>query len=448
MSKKFGVHTPDQMLILPPSLKDWLPANHLVYFIHDVVEGLDIREIDLSYQSLRGYPPYEPRLMLRILFYAYCTGVYSSRQIARRLQEDVAFRILAGNSQPDFRTICKSRKRHQAAIKGLFLQILKLCAIAGLVRCGHVALDGTKLKASASKHKAMSYGWMVEEEERLQKEIEAMLAEAERTDKAEQNRKGDDLPAELAFREKRLAKIREAKAALEAAARERDGLPEPAATEVSGPEDPDDPPKGGKKRKRQPGQPEAKSQRNFTDPDSRIMRGSDKQFIQGYNAQAVVDPDSQIIVAADVTNQAADAPHAVPMFKQAQENLDDRFAGALADAGYFSAPNVVELEGERLDVLIPPRKIRHSEWRQPPEPEPLPEDPTVRQRMQAKLQAADGRAAYALRMKTVEPVFGQIKGARGFQQFHLRGLPSVKAEWFLVCLAHNLLKVFRSGKVA
>lgn len=265
MSKTFRVHTPDQMLLLPPSLKDWLPANHLVYFIHDVVEGLDIREIDLSYQSLRGYPPHEPRLMLRILFYAYCTGVYSSRQIARRLQEDVAFRVLAGNSQPDFRTICKFRKRHEASIKGLFLQILKRCAIAGLVRCGHVTLDGTKLKASASKHKAMSYGRMVEEEQRLQQEIDAMLAQAERTDKAERNLKGDDLPTGLAFREKRLAKIREAKAALEKAIRERDAVPEPAEAGAPGPEEPDDPPRGGKKRKRQPGQPEPQSQRNFTD---------------------------------------------------------------------------------------------------------------------------------------------------------------------------------------
>ncbi len=287
-------------------------------------------------------------------------------------------------------------------MKGLFLQILKLCAAAGLVRCGNVALDGTKLKANASKHKAMSYGRMVEEEERLQKEIDAMLAEAQRIDKTEEQLKNDDLPAELAFREKRLAKIREAKAALEAAARERDRVTETVAPGDDQPEGSDDTPKGGKKRKRQQGKPEKKSQRNFTDPDSRIMRGSDKQFIQGYNAQAVVDPDSQIIVAADV--QAADSPHAVPMMKQAKENLEDRTDGAVADAGYFSASNVVELEGLGLEVLIPPCKVRHAEWRNPPDSEPLPDDPTVRQRMLARLRTPAGRAAYGMRMKTVEPV--------------------------------------------
>ena len=446
MSKKtYRPYQPNQLLLLPPALQDWLPHDHFAYFLSDVVDSLDLSQIERTYErELRGYPPYHPRMMVKVLLYAYCNGVYSSRKIERRLQEDVAFRVLAANNQPDFRTISDFRKRHLKALSDLFLQVVKICKKAGLVRLGHVALDGTKIKANASKHKAMSYSRMVEEEQRLKAEIAELLQKAEQADQAEDHRfgphrRGDELPEELRFRERRLAKIQEAKAALEGEARLRAGVDEHEPPE--GPEPKGS--KGGRRRKQRKAEPAPTAQRNFTDPDSRIMKGSDKQFIQGYNAQAVVDADTQIIVAAAVTNQAADAPHLIPMMEQVEANVDEMPEEVSADAGYFSEQNVQWLLQRRINPYIPPEKQRHSERRRAKSPRgPIPKGATLRDRMRRKLQLKRHAERYRKREQSIEPVFGQIKEARGFRQFHLRGLEAVNGEWVLVCLCHNLLKLY------
>lgn len=444
MSKKFRPYEPDQLRLLPPSLRDWLPKDHVIYFISDVVDSLDLSPILNSYeQELRGYPPYHPAMMLKVLLFCYSRGIYSSRQVSREVVEDVATRILAAENRPDFRTIAAFRRRHLGAMKDLFAQVLGLCKEAGLVKLGQVALDGTKIKANASKHKAMSYGRMVTEEERLEKEIHAMLQRAATIDNAEDrefgDKRGDELPEELVHRESRLAKIRAAKAALEAEARARDGIPNP---------DDDPPPDGGggkkrRPRKRKPGEPEAKAQRNFTDPDSRIMRGSDKQFLQAYNAQVTVDAESQVILAEMVTNQAADSPHLVPMVETTCAAVGSEADEWSADAGYYSDANLTYLQDRQIEAFIPPEKVHHSEWRTATSPQGRPpKNLTPRDRMRRKLRTKRGRARYRLRQTSVEPVFGQIKGARGFRQFSLRGLSKVQGEWTLVCLTHNLLKLF------
>jgi len=443
----------DQSLLLPPSLRDWLPKNHPAWFLSDVVESLDLSPIYQVYEAeSRGKPPYHPAMMLKVLIYAYSTGVYSSRKIERRLQDDIAFRVLSGNTQPDFRTISDFRKRHLEAFRHLFLQVLTICKRAGLVRLGNVALDGTKIKANASKHKAMSYQRMLEETERLQNEIEALTQKAQEADAAEDrelgaNRRQEDLPRELAFREQRLATIRAAKEALEAEARQRDQRPSTAAAD---PEKPDPGGQGGKRRrKRPPGTPEPKAQRNFTDPDSRIMKGSDKQFLQGYNAQAAVDARSQVIVAADVTNQAADTPHLVPMVKQVVANVGRKPKRVAADAGFYSETNVTTLQGSHIDPHIPPGKQRHRQRRQPRAPRGrIPKKATLADRMRRKLLTKAGARYYRQREQSIEPVFGQIKQGRGFRQFSLRGLAKVQGEWHLVCLAHNLRKLFAARAAA
>jgi transposase len=327
MSKTYRPYEPDQVFLLPPALTEWLPDQHLVYFLRDVVEGLELSAITTGYErDDRGSPPYHPRMMVAVLLYAYCVGVVSSRKIARRLEEDVAFRVLAANNTPDFRTIADFRKRHLAALRGLFVQVLRLCQKAGLVKLGHVCLDGTKLKANASKHKAMSYGRMQQEEARLQAEVTALLQQAEATDTREDTehgptQRGDELPAELARREQRLATIREAKAALEqeargaAAARQRErDAREPRGPQRGRPPQPPDP------------TPAPKAQRNFTDPESRIMpaSGEKKSFVQGYNCQAVVDAAAQVIVAADVTQAPNDKQQAVPLLQQVETNTGRR----------------------------------------------------------------------------------------------------------------------------
>lgn len=460
MSKKtYRPYQPNQMLLLPPSLDEWLPKEHLVYFLSDVVDSLDLSEIEQSYEKeLRGQPPYHPAMMVKVLLYAYCVGVYSSRQIERQLQENVAFRVLAANNQPDFRTISDFRKRHLKALGNLFLQVLKICQEAGLVKLGHVSLDGTKIKANASRHKAMSYQRMQQEEKRLKAEIQDLLKRAESTDASEDlkygaDRRGDELPQELSVRETRLAKIREAKAALEAEARLRDGVNEPPqqTVESTEPDNDDDPdhggPGGGRRRRRPKGIPKAKAQRNFTDPDSRIMKGSEKQFIQGYNCQIVVDSDSQVIVAADVTNQAADAPHLVPLISQVEANTGETPEEVSADAGYYSDANVNWLLTKKISPYIPPVKLNHRERRQQKSPRG-PRPHTLREKMRRKLQLKYHFKRYQKRERSVEPTFGQIKEARGFRQFHLRGLEKVRGEWLLACTAHNLLKLHAAKKAA
>jgi len=431
VSKTFRPYDPDQIFLMPASLRDWLPREHLAYFVSDLVDQLDLSNIMSRYEEERGYPPYHPGMMVKVLLYAYCIGVPSSRKIEKRLEEDIAFRVLAANNTPDFRTISDFRKDHLQSLAGLFVQVLRVCQKAGLVKLGHVSIDGTKIKANASKHKAMSYKRMKEEEARLEAEVRKLLQEAQSVDEAEdraygRNKRGDELPKELAFRESRLKKIREARAALEAEAQ--------AEAE-----------QGKDKSGKGTGDPDDKAQRNFTDPESKIMPVSGgKHFEQCYNAQAAVDSAQQIITAADVTEQPSDKKQAVPMAKQVKENVGGLPREISADAGYFSSTVVEELTAAGVDVYIPPDKMRHA-YKMPTAPRGrIPKGLSTADRMRRKLKTKLGRERYGLRKELPEPVFGQIKQARGFRQFLLRGKERVRAEWRFICTGHNVLKLFRA----
>ncbi len=433
MSKTYLPYEPDQQLLLPAALQEWLPDDHLAYFISDVVDQLDMSEVTARYErERRGGPPYHPRMMVKALLYGYCVGVASSRRIAQRLHEDIAFRVLAANNTPDFRTISDFRKNNLDALSGLFIQVLALCQQAGLVKLGHVSLDGTKVKANASKHKAMSYGRMKEREAQLAAEVAELLRQAQAADDEEDRRygkdkRGDELPEELAFREGRLEKIREAMAALEAEAQ--------AAAEQAEAE-------GGK----HPGVPDDKAQRNFTDTESRIIPApGGKDFLQGYNCQAVVDSAHQVIVAARATNQTSDKQQAAAMMEETIDNVGAVPREVSADAGYYSAKAVDELYALGVDPFVAPEQTRHGRVVPPAPRGRIPSHLSPRDRMRRKLQTRRGRQRYALRMQTVEPVFGQIKQGRGFRQFLLRGLEKVNGEWSLICTGHNLLKLFRFG---
>src|SRR5882724_8265997 len=435
MSKSYRPYHPDQEFLLPPSLREWLPENHLVYFVSDVVDNLNLSALDAVYgDEQRGQPPYDPRMMTKVLVYGYCVGVFSSRRIERRLAEDVGFRVLAAGNAPNFRTIADFRKLHLAMLAGLFEEVLKIALEAGALKLGRVALDGTKLKANASKHKAMSYGRMKERERQLRAEVRELLAQAEAVDAAEDadygaDRRGDELPAELQRRESRLKKIRAAQRALEERERhsaEKAGKPR---TEV------------------QQAKPADKKQYNFTDPQSRLMKGSDG-LVQGYNAQAAVEPVLQLIVGQSVTPAANDKQQIEPMVQVIEQQSGQRPDELLADSGYCSEKNLEHLEtadasGHKIDGYIATGKQKHGEHRQPCPRGPLPQHATRVERMKRKLQTKAGRAVYAARKTMVEPVFGQIKQARGFRQFLLRGLVKVRGEWALVCLTHNILKLYR-----
>jgi len=437
MSKTFRPYEPEQPFLMPASMREWLPIGHLVYFVSDVVEQLDLSEITERYaHEERGYPPYHPQMMVKVLLYAYCIGVPSSRKIALRLEEDIAFRVLAANNTPDFRTISDFRKDHLKALAGLFVQVLKLCRKAGLVKLGHVAIDGTKIQANASKHKAMSYKRMKEEESRLEAEVAALLKKAESVDAEEDRRygkgkRGDELPKELAFRESRLKKIREAMQALEAEARQAAEKEQVNNAQTVVPQD--------------------KAQRNFTDADSHIMPApGGKHFIQAYNAQAAVDSAHQVIVAAEITNRPVDRGQAEPMMVVVEANTGSFPLQMSADAGYFSSDAVVNLTNMGIDVYMPPGKTRHGTIVPPAPRGRIPKILSIPDRMRRKLRTKKGQTCYALRKELPEPVFGQIKQARGFRQFLLRGLDKVSGEWRLICAGHNLLKLckaYRQGIV-
>jgi transposase len=427
--KVFRPYDPEQILLMPAALQEWLPADHLAYFISDVVDHLDLSAIMSRYEGEeRGYPPYNPWMLVKVLVYAYCTGVPSSRKIEKHLKEDIAFRVLAANNTPDFRTISDFRKDHLKALAGLFLQVLKLCQKAGLVKLGHVSLDGTKIKANASQHKAMSYKRMKEEEARLEAEITELLHKAEAVDDEEDQRygkgkRGDELPRELAFRESRLKKIKEAREALEAEARQESERAGEKSQEAAVPQD--------------------KAQRNFTDSQSHIMPApGGKHFIQAYNAQAAVDSGHQVILAAEVTNQPSDKGQAEPMMDVVEANTG-RLPGQMsADAGYFSSEVVIKLITRGIDVYMPPNKMRHKSSLPPAPRGRIPASLSMIDRMRRKLSTKEGKRCYGLRKGLVEPVFGQIKQGRGFRQFLLRGLDKVKSEWQFICAGHNLLKLF------
>lgn len=446
MERTFRPFDLDQLLLLPPSLKEWLPSGHLVYFILDLIPTLDLIDILKTYGGVaRGNTPYDPRMMVGLLLYSYCVGVFSSRKMARHAEEDIAFRILTGNQQPDFRTISDFRKVHLESLKKLFVEVLKVCQKAGMVKLGHVALDGTKIKANASKHKAMSYERMTKEETRLKEEVEALLKQAEDIDEREdaeygKDKRGDELPAELAFREGRLKKIQEAKQALEKEAQE-DAERKKAVIGAN------------KLRRGRPAKepvvvPAAKAQRNFTDPESRIMPSSENKgsFMQGYNCQAAVDEKEQIIVAEDVTQASNDKQQAVPMFQQVEKNTGHNPTQASMDAGYFSEQNVDTMKAMKIEPLIPPDRQEHGKNIPDAPRGPIPKNLSVAEQMRRKLRTKQGREDYSKRKQTVEPVFGQIKQGRGFRQFLLRGLEKVKGEWSLLCTTHNLLKLWKAGK--
>jgi transposase len=456
MAHQFRPYAPEQPFLLPPDPREWLSEDHLAYCIRDVVQQLDLAPFLAGYsRDGRGAPPYAPQLLVSLLLYGWCQHVYSSRQIERLCTDDLGGRFLAAGHRPDHRCLSDFRLRHGEALRGLFLASLRLCQAAGMVSLGHVALDGSKVAANASKHKAMSYGRLVEAEAHLATEVEAMLTRAAQVDAAEDQTEGKEphgspLGEELARRQSRLSKLREAKAALEAEAR----AAAQAATERRAAEDAQrqaagQPKKGGRKLLA-PDQvrPKDKAQRNFTDPESRIMKGGDGAWVQGYNAQAAVDRDEQVIVAGDLTAQAADAPHLPAMTAQVVANTGCKPDGVSADPGYFSAGNITQLEQQGIRALIPPDRERHGSPAAPAAPLP-PEvlaGLTVAERQRHVLSTAAGRAEYRYRKTTVEPVFGQIKGcpaAPGFRGFLRRGLAKCQQEWNWVCAAHNFSKYFR-----
>jgi transposase len=447
-TKEYRPYAPDQLLILPPSLREWLPDGHLAYFISDLVDQFDLSAIEATYEDeLRGGPPYHPAMMVKVLLYGYCTGVYASRRIAKRVLEDVAFRVLAAGNAPDFRTISEFRRKHLTVLSGLFKQVLEVAQTAGLVTLGHVALDGTKIRANASKHKAMSYDRLCKEEPRLAAEVAEMLRRAEEADAADDatygpDRSGDDLPEELRRRESRLKRIREAKAALEATAKAK-AEQQRAAQAAKAAELADRPANRRGPTPRPPREtPADRVQYNFTDPESHIMKNADGAFVQAYNVQAAVDAAHQIIVATDVTAQPADAPHLHPMVTAIAENTAQAPQRLSADAGYFSEDAVTALVAKEIDPYIATGKVKHG---QPVPPAPrgrIPTDLSVKDRMRRKLRTKAGRAVYKMRKAIVEPVFGQIKGARGFTRFLLRGLVKVRGEWSLVATAHNICRLF------
>ena len=499
--KSFRPWNPEQTLLLPPSPVDWLPENHLVFFLLDLAAELDLEEIHAVYRQKdpRGEKAYEPRMMVVLLLYAYCVGLPSSRKIEKACWEDAAFRVLTGNQQPDHSRVSDFRRRHLDALAGLFIQVLRLCQKAGLVSLGTVALDGTKVKANASKHKAMSHERMLKSERQLEAEMRALLRKAEIIDAQEDGQygkgnRGDELPVELQRRSSRLEWIRKAKAELEAEAaaanaRQSQEQAEAAELEAAQTDGGGDAQlsrraarraRGARKRvddaqklaietaeaaglespvftatldavampqrqlPRDPsGKPKPQAQRNFTDPGSHILKGADG-WIQGYNCQAAVDGDRQVIVAIGVSNQPSDAVHLLPMLERIQANTGELPNALIADAGYCSTANLEACEEKGLNAYISTSRQQHGQRPRPSRGRP-PKDLDARGRMERKLRSKAGQAIYALRKTVVEPVFGQIKGARGLDRFRLRGLEKVNGEWALMATTHNILKLFRAS---
>jgi transposase len=458
--KTFRAYDPDQVLLMAPVLQEWIPEGDLAHFVSDLVEtALDLGPIYAAYEEERGYPPYDPRLMLKLLIYGYANGVMSSRKLEAATYRDVAVRMLCADQHPDYRSIARFRARHLEALSELFVQALRLCKQARLVGLGRLAVDGTKLRANASRHKAMSYDRMVKKEAELEGEIaalreqvDALLADAERVDAEEDqrfgaDRRGDELPEELQRREQRLATIREAKAALEAEACERETA---RRAELAA--------QGKKPRKpkdgRDPFAPKPTAQRNFTDPESRIMKTSDGAFHQCFNGQAIVDAKTQVIVAAELSDLAPDCPQLAGALDQLTDNLDaidahlPAGAALLGDAGYFSQDNVAITTEHGLDPYLATGRFKHSEPPPPAPRGPLPKNATPKQKMARKTRTKKGRAVYARRKAIVEPVFGQMDTTQDARRLLLRGEPAARAQWRFGCAIHNLLKLHRNGGLA
>jgi transposase len=489
--KSYRPWSPDHPFLLPPDPREWLPKHHLAHFVLEVVDALDIAAIEDAIQDKdpRGERPYAPRMMLAILVYGYCTGTFSSRRIERRTYEDVAFRYLAGGQHPEFSTICVFRRNHLAAIEGLFVQIVRISQRAGLAKLGHVSFDGSKVHANASKHKAMSYERMLADEERLKAEVQALLQRAETEDARDDAQLGPgaavDLPAELQRRNDRLAKIQAAKAALEEEARAARGAQlreqaerarvaaeratdekereralaragrreaAAAAVEAGSAQVEDATPEPATAADALPvhqpkvtreGLPQASAQRNFTDPESRIMeRGG--EILQGFNCQAAVDGDSQIIVACATSNHAPDTYYLVPMLSRVRANTGSLPAVITADAGYWAPANATWCEENKVDAYISTQRQRRSA----PISDAAPEEPPVtpQQKMRAKVASPEGQKIYRRRKCIPEPVFGQIKQGMGFRRFSMRGLERAKGEWSMVCTCHNINKLWRARR--
>jgi transposase len=497
--KTFRPWQPEQTTLLPPSPREWLSEDHQVYFLLDLVDELDLSAILIPAQAKdpRGEKGFDPRMMTLLLLYAYCVGIVSSRKIERACYEDLAFRVLTGNQQPDHSRISEFRRRNLDALKGLFVQILRLCQKAGMVSLGHVALDGTKVQANASKHKAMSHERILRAEKELEKEINALMRKAEILDAQEDRRygkgnRGSELPEELRHKQDRLARIRQARKEMEAetaaaAARQRQEEAEEASAKAAAAREADAPateqaeltkkaeaaaakakvareqaieaavnagveppdleplaadamPRRGLARKAD-GTPTKKTQRNFTDPGSHLMQ-SGGTYLQGYNCQLAVDSDHQVIVAAGVSNQPPDVDHLRPMLQRITSNARVLPDVMTMDAGYWSEDNAKICADHGIDVYIATGRLPHGK---PPPPRrgPLPRDADAKTRMARKLRSKKGSAIYAQRKAIVEPVNGQIKEVRGLRRFLLRGLEKVDAEWHLIATTHNLLKLFR-----
>jgi transposase len=458
VEKTFRAYDPEQVLLLAPVLAEWVPEGDLAHFVSDLVESgaLDLSAVYSSYEEERGFPPYDPRLMLKLLLYGYANGVMSSRKLEAATYRDVAVRMLCAGQHPDFCVIARFRKRHLAALSELFVQSLRLCRQAKLVGLGSLALDGTKLRASASRRKAMSYARMVKKEQQLEAEVaelrrnvDRLLREADRVDVEEDkrfgpDRRGDELPAELQRREQRLSVIREAKQALEAEAFERETRRR-AELEAEG-KKPRRPPGG-----RDPFKPKPSAQRNFTDPESRIMKTSDGSFHQCFNGQAIVDSETQVIVAAELSDHAPDAEELEPALDQLDENLAAVGAelpeGAVltADGGYFSEQNVKTTIAHGLDPYIATGRFKHSEPPPPSPRGPVPRNATPKQLMARKTRTVKGQAIYARRKAIVEPVFGQMDTVQDARRLLLRGKQAALEQWRFHCAIHNLLKLHRNG---
>ena len=440
MGTHYRPYEPEQPFLLPPSLRDWLPEDHLAYFISDPIDQLDLSGFHVRYQGDgRRNQPYHPTMLAKVLIYGYATGVFSSRKIAAKLIDDVALRLLAAGNRPDFRTINRFRQQHLETFSKLFVEVLRLAQKMGLVKLGTVALDGTKIKANASQHKAMSYQRMKEEEQRLEEEIQQLLEKAQQTDAAEDElhgpeNSGDELPDELRRREQRLETIRAAKASLqvEQAAADRAKGRSPGDDRVAGGERP----QGGRSKfKREFGEPKPTAQRNFSDPESRIMK-TNQGFQQSYNAQAVVEEGHQLIVAQQVGQSSADNGSLIEMVDQVEQNTGGKPECLLADAGYPSEENFKALEERKIEGFV--AQQRESKADKKAKKKAAGE---AGERMAKRIEQQRGKQQYARRKGMVEPAFGWVKQVLGFRQFSLRGLKKVQGEWSLVTLALNLRRM-------
>jgi transposase len=442
MSASYLPYHPQQQFLLPPSLEEWLPQGHLAYYIGDAVDQLDLSAFHARYaKDGPRNQPFHPAMMVKVLVYGYATGVFSSRKIAAKLHEDVAFRVLGAGNFPKHRTLSDFRALHLQELGQLFVQVVRLARECGLVKLGTIAVDGTKLKANASRHKAMSYQRMVEEQAKLEAEIGALLERARCTDEKEDAEPQLDIPAELERREKRLEMIRAARERLQARQADQDTAQGREPGDERQPRHPDGTPKRGRRYKREFGEPEDKQQDNFTDPDSRIMKTKDG-FQQCYNAQAAVDAASQVIVAQGLTQSATDRNQLQPLVEGIEALAGRAPKEVSADADYCSEESLEALERRGIRGYVATGKQQHG--LSAPVGEGKRGGPLT-QKMRQRLRQGGYRSHYRLRKQTVEPVFGQMKAARGFRQFLLRGAQKVSGEWALVCIAHNLLKLAKTG---